>query len=482
MRRPGTVTSLSPQAVYRCGGRDRLLQSARFGLAVLFLQGVAPSLAQEISTDARTPLGSLGDNNLQQSSGDAVQTACGKMIPINESLTGNSRLLFERCRELVQTGNDITGTGGTDFSLGLSEEELQDALQRVGPEETETMGAGLTDTAQDQLASLASRLQYLRTGTSTLPVAGIHFSGEDWAGGAAGDSDFSRLGAFISGVYGNGDKQDVNLANGVENAFDFDAYGVTAGLDYRFGSSLVLGIGVGYIESDLEFKRNYGENETEGWNYMAYGTWFAENLFIEGSVVYGDYDYDMFRNVNYANNSGGPDINQRITSETEGDSIAWTLGVGYNLNIENSNITFSAQARGIDADIDGYAESGGELAMELDDQEIESLQSVVGIQAAFNFNRGFGVMVPYGSINWHHEFEDDARDIFARYVFDPFKDDPENTLAFTTEPGDEDFFRLSLGVNFVFTHGTQLFFNYDTLLGLDAVDSQAFTVGLRLAL
>ncbi len=451
-------------------------------IAVLTLGGSALAQAQDSGTSARTPLGGLGDNNLQQSSGDAVQTACGKMIPINESLVGDQRALFERCRELVQTGNDITGNGPDAFSLGLSEQELQDALQRVGPEETETMGAGLTDTAQDQMASIASRLQYLRTGTSTLPIAGIHFSGEDWAGGAAGDDDFSRLGAFITGVYGNGDKQDVNSANGVENAFDFDAYGITAGLDYRFGSGLVLGVGVGYVESEVEFKRSYGENETEGWNYMAYGTWFADNFFLEGSVVYGDYDYDMFRNVTYENKTGGPDINQRITSDTEGDSLAWTVGIGYNLNIENSNITFSAQARGIDADIDAYAERGGELAMELDDQEIESLQSVIGMQAAFNFNRDFGVLVPYASINWHHEFDDDARDVFARYVFDPFKDDPENTLAFTTEQADEDFFRLSVGVNFVFTRGTQLFFNYETLLGLDAVDSEAFTVGLRLAL
>jgi outer membrane autotransporter protein len=438
--------------------------------------------AQETSPDARTPLGSLGGNNLQQASGDTVQTACGKMIPINDQLTGNSRKLFERCRELVQTGNDITGVGGNDFSLGLSQSELQDALQRVAPEETEAMGAGQTDTSQDQLASLASRLQFLRTGTTTLPIAGVYWSGEDWAGGAAGDDDFSRLGAFLSGVYGTGDKRDGDPTNGVEDAFEFDAYGLTAGVDYRIGNGLVLGIGVGYIESEVEFERNYGENETEGWSYLGYGTWYADNFFIEGSIVYGNYDYDMSRNVSYADNTGGPDINQKLSSDTEGDSISWNLGLGYNINIENSNITFTAQARGLDADIDGYAETGGELAMELDDQEVESLQSVLGVQAAFNFNRDFGVLVPYGSLHWHHEFEDDARDIRARYVFDPFKDDPVNTMVFTTDPGDEDYFRLSLGANFVLTHGTQVFFNYDTLLGLEGVDSQAFTVGLRLSL
>ena len=34
--------------------------------------------------------------------------------------------------------------------------------------------------------SLAARLEYLRTGTTTLPVAGIHWSGADAVGGTAG--------------------------------------------------------------------------------------------------------------------------------------------------------------------------------------------------------------------------------------------------------------------------------------------------------
>jgi outer membrane lipase/esterase len=443
-----------------------------------------------ISTEGFTAaLGDFGQNQLQQSTGTAVQTTCGKMIPIASTLVGNQKELFARCGELVQTGNDLTPSdpGGTGNSLAISEDELALALQNVAPEETEAMGAGLTDASQDQLAGLQDRLQFIRTGSSTLPLAGIHWSGEDLTGGTAGADGFSRLGAFITGVYGTGDKGETNKQNGVENGFDYDAYGFTAGLDYRFTDSFVAGVGFGYVESEVEFDQDFGETNTEGYNLALYSTWYQGDFFFEGSIIYGQYEYDSSRNINYSNNnpnnpSAGEDISQRVSSDTDGDSLSWSLGAGYNISQENRNFTLSAMLTGLDADIDGYSESGSELAMELGNQEVESLQSIISGQAAFNFSTDFGVVVPFISLAWHHEFDDDEREIDARYVFDPNKTDAENTLRFTTDPGDEDYYLLSLGTNFVLKEGNQIFFNYDTALGLDEVSSHVFTVGLRMEL
>lgn len=441
-----------------------------------------------ISTAAgAAQLSEFGQNQLQTATGAAVQTACGKMIPIQEQLDPTQRELFFRCGELVQTGNDLTpgDPGGTGNSLQIDADELAEALQNVAPEEAEAVAAGMTDTQQDQLAGIADRLQYLRTGTSTLPVAGLHWSGEDLMGGAAGADGFSRLGGFVTGVYGTGDRDEVDRRNGVENAYDFDAWGLTLGIDYRFTDSLILGAAFGYIDSEVEFDRNYGENNTEGMNFAAYGSWFSGNLFIEGTLGYGDYEYDMRRDVFYLNNnpgnpSMGEDIDQSLTSKTDGENWNWSLGVGYNWYTDSSNWTLIGKLIGIDAEVDGYSERGGELAMQLDDQDFESLQSIISGQFAHNISMDFGVMVPFVNVAWHHEFEDDTRSINARYVFDINNSDPENTLTFQTTGLDEDFFRLGLGVNFVLTGGNQWFINYDTLLGLREVTSHALTVGLRM--
>lgn len=434
-------------------------------------------------------LSTFGQNKLQTNTGAAVQIVCGKMIPIQDTLVGDQKQLFDRCGELVQTGNSLTpdDQGPTGKSLDISADELAEALQQVAPEETEAMGAGLTDTSQDQLASLRNRLQFLRTGTSTMPIAGAHWSGGAEVGGTAGADGFSRMGAFITGVYAEGDKDAANVQNGVEDAFDYDAYGFTAGLDYRLTEQLILGAAFGYIQSNVDFDRNYGKTDSDNYSLALYSTWYQENFFLEGSVAYTEHQYDSERNIDYPNNnpdnpSMGQPIAEKVRSDTDGNSWSWSAGAGYNLAHNNQNYTFSATVNGLNADIDSYQESGSELAMAVGDQDVESLQSVLQAQAAFNFSQDFGVLIPFIGVAWHHEFEDDDRTITARYVFDPNNADAANLLSFTTELGDEDFYTLNLGTNLVLQNGNQVFFNYETVLDLEDVTSNVFTIGLRMEL
>jgi outer membrane autotransporter protein len=426
-------------------------------------------------------LSDFGQNALQTSSGGAVHDACRGMIPISDTLTGDTQQLFFRCGELVNTGNDLAGdAAGTGNTLGISADELALALQDVAPEETEVMGAGVTDTSHDNLATLRDRLEYLRTGTSTLGITSLNWSGGETIGGAAGEG-MSRFGAFFTGIYGTGDKDETNPANGVENGFDFDAYGLTAGLDYRFTEAFIAGISLAYMESETEFELDRGENETEGYSAALYGTWYRERFFLEGAVIYGDYTYDAQRNIRYANNnpnnpSAGRDIERTVRSSTDGENWSWSIGGGYSFNNDNQEYVLGAKLTGLDAEIDAYSETGAELAMALDKQDIESIQSILSAQATVAMSQDWGVFIPFATIAWHHEFEDDSRDINARYVFDP----NGNVMRFTTDPGDENYYRLSLGSNFVLQNGSQIFLNYDTLLGLSDVSSHVLTLGLRI--
>lgn len=52
-------------------------------------------------------------------------------------------------------------------------------------------------------------------------------------------------------------------------------------------------------------------------------------------------------------------------------------------------------------------------------------------------------------------------------------------LNFTTDPGDKDYFTLSLGMSLVMIGGGQLFASFDTALGLEAVTSRVVTFGYR---
>ncbi|MGI9288449.1 MAG: autotransporter domain-containing protein [Pseudomonadales bacterium] len=109
---------------------------------------------------------------------------------------------------------------------------------------------------------------------------------------------------------------------------------------------------------------------------------------------------------------------------------------------------------------------------------------MLGGQLAYAFSANFGVIQPYLSAEAHHEFEDDARTVRSFYLNDPFfiEGDRSFPVELTTDEPDEDFFVISVGASFVFKGGNQFFVNYDTLVGLDDVGSQAVTVGVRFEL
>lgn len=193
--------------------------------------------------------------------------------------------LGQRCAELVFSADPETLDPDGLLQLGIGDAAIATALQQVVPEETEIMGSGATDTMHDQMNNVENRLQIIRTGVSSLPIAGIHINGQSLTGGAAGDG-FSRLGLFINGDYGTGEKD----ATFNENGFDFDSYGITAGIDYRFGSNFVAGLALGYSNSDVDVEQGFGSTEGEGTSFTAYGTYYTENFYVEGSVTSGSYD------------------------------------------------------------------------------------------------------------------------------------------------------------------------------------------------
>jgi len=420
----------------------------------------------------------FGQNTLQTLTGTAVLDACVGMTPIEAQLVGESIELYARCSELVNTGNQLDGTGDDTGNLGITADELATVLQDVAPEESEAMGATLTDASNDQLSSIKDRLQFLRTGSSAFPIASLYQTGLN--GGAAGEGDFTRLGIFVNAMYGTGDKETINAANGVENGFDFDASGFTAGIDYRFSDQFIGGVAVSYTSSDATFDANNDTNDTTGQTVSVYGSYYRENLFFDGTYSIGSYDYDAIRNINYANNnpantSIGSAVARTLTSTTSGDSNSWSISGGYNKNVEDKNFTLSVSVNGLDADIDGYSEIGNEFAMTIGNQSVESLQSVVSAQASLVMSQTYGILVPFVGLAWHHEFEDERRNINAFYTFDP----NQELLTFSTEAGDSNFAIFSLGASLVRPGGGQFFLNLDTVLGLEAVNNYVITAGYR---
>lgn len=445
-------------------------QAHRVGLGIL-IAGTGINASAELYD--------VEGNTVQTATADAVQQVCVSIVTNqggNNSGSADEQTLLQRCGEMVRSARAIQGNTDFNDELGLEDEAgILAALLQLAPEENAVMAAGATDTSHDQVTSITNRLQLLRTGSSTAPIVGINLSGADFIGGAAGDDTYSRLGVFLNTTYGFGDKDQSRE----EAGFDFDSYGITGGVDYRFNDSLVAGVALSYTESTADMDENFGETEAEGYSLSIYGSYYLDNFYLDGLVSYGEIDYDSDRNIIYgAAGSSAGQVNEKVSSNTDGEQINWALSAGYTWASGAWNTDTFIRLEGLELDVDAYDEKGSALAMRVDDQDIESLQAILGTQISISKSADFGVYMPYAMLEYHHEFDDDARIVTAQYVADV----RNQAFSFKSDNSDDSFAVFSLGVNVVLQQGNQVFFNYDTVMGLDDVTSHVLTLGLRMEL
>ena len=445
-------------------------------------------------------LGSIGGTDLQIATGNAVQAICGSFIANRgEDLNANQATLFDKCGEMVQTANALTpnNSGPTDKNLGITQEELRSALQNVATEEAATVGTMATQSQGGQASNIGNRIAALIRGAGSIKISrlGSSFNGKlaDYqaegplTGGAAGEgNDDSRRGYFVNGGIGTGDKEQTHS----EDAFDFDSAQLTAGMDFLLSDNAVLGVALGYSSFDSDFKQSAnvtgGAVDATGYSLSAFGLYYQNQAYFNWIASVGNNNYNIRREIvinsqsNQAENDGAI---ATAKAETDSTQFSVSIGGGYEYSANNIDIAPYGRLEYGRTDVDAYSESGaGALDLSIDEQEIETLTSAVGIQISKALSREYGVLMPQTRLEWIHEFEDSSRDIVSRYINDPRNNEASHQLIVTTDDPNEDYFSLSLGLSSVITDGKQFFVEYSGLLGLEDMTDHQVKLGFRMPL
>jgi outer membrane lipase/esterase len=183
-----------------------------------------------------------------------------------------------------------------------------------------------------------------------------------------------------------------------------------------------------------------------------------------------------------------------VTGSPDGDY--WALGatIGYGFNAGGWDITPTLSASYRDVSIDGYDErdtfTDGGLALRYEEQTIKSTRSIVGIALSRPISRSFGVLVPSLRAEWHHEFEDDVRQVRAKYVLEDSltvanASDPHDfacaisCFTMLSDQPDADFGIASIGVSSTFAQRMQFYVIYEALIGSENLTSNSIAAGLR---
>ncbi|MDJ0806009.1 MAG: autotransporter outer membrane beta-barrel domain-containing protein [Gammaproteobacteria bacterium] len=363
-------------------------------------------------------------------------------------------------------------------------EDQVDAIRQITPKQAPAQGTSSVEVSQRQFDNITARMKALRSGATGISVSGLtlDYAGKALpinllaaaamqSGGSAGEGNtalLGKLGFFINGNLSFGEKD----GSSNELGFDLDTRGITAGLDYRFTDQFIVGGSIGYVGSDTEFDSSRGDMDVKGYTLAVYSTYYqGEASYLDAILSYGWNDFDSSRKVNFLG------ISEEASGDTDGTELSFSLGGGYDFNRNALSFGPYGRINYINADIDGYTEdSSTGLELVYDDQEVESLTTLLGGQLSYAISTSRGVFTPQLRLEWAHEFKDDSRFIKAR-----FQHDPTNTsFRLTTDDPDRDYFNLGAGVSATFGAGKSGYIYFETMLGQEDVKQHSLAAGFRL--
>ncbi|HTA65167.1 MAG TPA: autotransporter outer membrane beta-barrel domain-containing protein, partial [Xanthomonadaceae bacterium] len=269
-------------------------------------------------------------------------------------------------------------------------------------------------------------------------------------------------------------------------AYHLGSNGLTFGVDYRVNDGLVLGGALGYTHQSTTLVDGQGDLTMHGWNLSGYATRYWKNdWYIDSSITWGDNNFDSRRIIDYAlplpdgsvetvdqlaqASSGGNDLAGSLTFGRDFHNKA--LAYGFYGKLQYDHETFDSFTEQLDQNLPG---SG--LGLRVDSRANTSVASVLGAKIDYTESMNWGVMIPHAEVEWQHEFRTDPNTFTAF-----FADDPTDTpILIQGNEIDADFFRLGVGMSFVFPQGRSAFLLYDRTVGRQGITEYNLTLGFRM--
>lgn len=416
-------------------------------------------------------------NALQRPVADGVFRTCANLVGglgVRPVATGTpTERLANACSLMVNTARFANGVqGNASFDLKLSNSELQTSIQAIAPVQANAQKQIGTETVK--MNAIGARLLNLRGGARGV-MLGMNGQDIQTGGGAAADDVLGgRWGSFVNVTSNWGDIDKTTL----QDAYEQRSYNVLAGADYRISEAFVAGVALSYSDTTAKYEQGLGRVEARTAGTAAYATYYAGSWYVDGLVAYGTTDFDSRRNINIAShNPALPAIAASATSRPEGNQWSASLGTGTDFRFGTLNVTPSVRLSYLHVDNDAFAESEpvAGLGLAVDRRTIESLQSAFGARLGTNVNTSWGVLLPYASVQWMHEFKKDAPSLVSRYVNDP------NGLAFSipTATPDSNFGVVSFGTSLTLPNNLSAFAQFSSAVGLKDEKSYAVSAGVR---
>ena len=425
------------------------------------------------------------------------------------SCSGTTFIVWNNVRELVHTANDLSNNGQpTAYSLGLGLEGLGFSLRWTAGEEFSSEGSMSNSFVSGQLSGLSSRISALRSGASGFNLSGIGYNDNDIAmgydnnkrsGNNAGDDmidAWSRWGGFLNGSYTYGNQE----ASELEDAFDFDGNEINGGIDYRIDNNWVVGALVGYQKQEINFDSSKsivdGGVEMDAYSILPFVLYQSDQWYYSASLGYQRAEFDTNRSIRYPSLNPDTDSTDTVaTSTNSADIFSSSLTAGYSFFL-NQSLSFepSVTVNYQDITIEEYSEediSNDGFNFNVEEQHIESLETVANLKLQYVISSRYGVFIPYADIGFYAQHHTDPEVIYATYGDASAQLSADSKFALPTDSTDGDYKIYTIGLSSVIrgasqdtfgaaaSGGIQVYVNYREIKDIGNYQQKIIAGGLR---
>ena len=284
------------------------------------------------------------------------------------------------------------------------------------------------------------------------------FGHSNLSGVAAGDH-FNGWGFWGSFGYTNYDGSlAINAPIGRVN-YEGDIKSFLFGADKLVTDRLVLGLALGYEESEAFTFYNGGNNDSDGYTIAPYAAFFINDVIsIDAAVGYTSLEYDTDR-VSLA--SAG------TTNIGSYDSDRLFASINLNATGQIGNVLLSTRVGYLytQEEQDAYTETGGADARQVSDRDLDLSQVLVGMEVAYNWNR----YIPYVGMTWAHDID---RETGGNGLMPGLPGGVQPTFT------DDNELQFALGLRH-YGDVVSIILDFNTVLERDSFDSHGFMFTLR---
>ncbi len=429
--------------------------------------------ASQSTTIDRRDEGELAEELSNLVPNDPVAAAAAG--PVGQICADPSEVFARECEIITRALDE----GRTD--------DVAEALRAISPNEIIAQSGAMLELANTQFFNVDARLAELRGGGGGFSLSGLTvvsggkaipfslFRGllDDDEPQIGGSGDLiSPWGFFVNGTISQGDQ---SLDSSDRNALlDFDSYGITAGVDYRFNYRAVVGAALGYTKFDSSLTERGGLSTT-GFTLTGYGSYYVnDNFYVDARLSYNWGSLDQDRRIRFG--SGADLVDLRTSGSTDSTQFAFAAGAGYHYNRGGWVITPNGFIRYVSSSIDAFRENGaGAFDAIYEDQDLTSFQAGFGLQITRAFSVSNGVISPQFDINFVHESQADDLLVQAQLA----GADPSVVFQLDGDEPDSSFGNIGLGFVYVTANGRQAYVQYRESIGKDGLDRGTLNLGAR---